>query len=524
MNGILLLLLHMLVLFVFLSACRLRARRTDAKAPAVHGILFFFLITTVSHIIPPLRPVSVTRIVYALAGEYLDVFWIVFYFAAVAILSSRLQRKTVQITLIAAISLFAASGNTGTFTMDVSRDHVFTLKPYTQSLLDRLESECIITWYRTDSFAESLSGIPLAMILEQYEQTNPQHLRVFTQNPRAGMSPEFPEKLGLEPLENGEYSGLLLEYRGSSRLVPVLAEHTLAEYELTRSLESLIASSREYPIQLLVPEKSGYGQNDLQILLEKAGFDPFPVRTPVENLDEHIPLIVQGSRHIDRQTACAIDAFLDRGGNALIMISGTEIDMEGDWSARPKKDDEVINLLQKQGITVTNTLVRDNNHYTIIMNSLDGSSVQTVPYPYWVQIPESGFLENHPVFSGVSSLQLYWPSAVILEDADFLPLVQTGNTAKIGTPPFDTHPLTISSDTDWSGNEKVLFGGIRDDRSRLIVIADEHAVSSLVDFTAGWDNLLFFINSIEWISGRDYLSILKRRQPASFPLLRRLFP
>jgi hypothetical protein len=102
--------------------------------------------------------------------------------------------------------------------------------------------------------------------------------------------------------------------------------------------------------------------------------------------------------------------------------------------------------------------------------------------------------------------------------------MQTGKNAQADHAPFDTRPLVNSGETVWSGEGSFIVGVIRDDGSRLIVIPDEHAVSSLNDFTGAWDNYTFFVNCAEWISGREHISTLKRRDPSSFALVRRLFP
>ena len=524
MTGYLSLTLYILAILIVFAACRLHVHRNGSRFPAFRtaGVLVFCSI--LFHLLPPLRHLSVFRIIYALSGEYLDLFWITFYFSTAIILASDYRHTVVHIAVITALSLFAAVGISTVPVRDLSRDGAYTLKPCTVTLLDRLDSECIITWYRTDSYAESLSGTALSMLLDRYERQNREHLRFYARDPVQNISPAFPEKLGLVPLADGNYSGILIEYRGSSRLVPVIAGHTLAEYELTRSIESLVEGSREYPLQVLVLGNPGSGHDHLQLLLEHAEFTLVPVDNPENGLDERVPLVVIGSRFATGPVARSIDEFLNRGGNALVMVSGIEIDSTGDWSARTKSGDPVIELLRRRGIAIQDRLLRDKNHYTIIMNALDDAGIRTVPYPYWIRIPESGFLNGHSVFSGVPAIQLYWPSPVTIDDSAGIPLMETGKNAQADHAPFDTRPLVNSGETVWSGEGSFIVGVIRDDGSRLIVIPDEHAVASLNDFTGAWDNYTFFVNCAEWISGREHITTLKRREPSSFALVRRLFP
>lgn len=524
MTGYLSLTLYILAILLVFAACRLHVRRTGSRFPTLRtaGVLVFF--SVIFHVLPPLRHLSVFRIIYALSGEYLDLFWITFFFSTAILLASNYRHRAVHLAVITALSLFAAAGFTAVPVRDLSRDGAYTLKPCTVALLDQLDSECIITWYRTDSYAQSLPGTALSILLDRYGRQNREQLRFYARDPVRDISPAFPEKIGLVPLADGDYSGILIEYRGSSRLVPVIAGHTLAEYELTRSIESLVEGSREYPLQVLVLGNPGSGHDRLQLLLEHAGFTLVPVGNPEKCLDERVPLVVIGSRFATEPVARSIDEFLNRGGNALVMVSGTEVDTTGDWSARIKSGDPVIALLRRRGIAVQDRLLRDKNHYTIIMNALDEAEVRTVPYPYWVRIPESGFLRGHSVFSGVPALQLYWPSPVSIDGSAGIPLMQTGKNAQEDHAPFDTRPLVTSGETIWKGKDSFTVGVIRDDGSRLIVIPDEHAVSALNDFTGSWDNYTFFVNCAEWISGREHITTLKRREPSSFALVRRLFP
>lgn len=423
-----------------------------------------------------------------------------------------IRPKIVLYSSLLALSLYTAFSALTPQYIDLTNEQVHSIRPFTKKMLSLLDSECLITWYRSDQLTETPSSKSISYLLSSYVSENPKRCIVVIRDPTAQNTPEFPERVGLLPLESGWYSGIRIEYRGEHHLIPSTADYSLLEYEMTKALENLILyqNSKINPIQMMVlGNPTGYDY--LQKILEHAGFTLIPPENPEITLNPDIPLIIIGSEYCTLGSAFAIETFLDTGGSAVFFVSGTTVDTMGTWSAQIKKDDYIINILERRGIAIKSQLILDDQSFRIVMPALEGESVTSVSYPYWITVNRSGFYKNHSIFSGISSLQFFWPSPLVPLSGKMDSLIQTSKRSYLVNPPFFTHPFAEKSHTSISEQGTHSLASFLESPGRTLIITDEYCISQLIDYSASYDNLLFFINCVEWISGNEDLTSIKRR-------------
>lgn len=513
MSGLFPIVLHITVLLVFFEASRLWNRlHLSGRYPGIRAFFFTTVLTVLSGFVPALHSISLHAAAISIAAGYLDHFYFIFYAGAIMLLLAGNPGKYIQTALICALALYTSIFAPLTGYSDISADRIFTLKAYTQNYLSSLDSECRITWFRSGHVPRRMDGKPVAVLLDRITDINRKHITYAEQDPATLDDPAFAERLGVQPFEDSSISAIMIEYHGKRHLYPAVSDFTMIEYEIARFFELCSpAGPPRLPLQMLVLGDPAYGYEQLQTVLQSAGFTLIPPENPVAGLDAAIPLIVIGSRYAEPFIVKSIDNFIEKGGNAVFFVSGVQVAANSDWSAQTKTDDPLLAMLKGRGVEIPGYIIRDKNCYTIIMPALSGQeNIHAVPYPLWPRVSKRNIPSNNPLFSGISDLQFFWPSPVFTTAKGARVLLSSGKNSELEHPPFVTHPFDLTQNLQESSNGSFSLGVSLETGGRILVIPDEYTVSELTDFAASYDNFLFFANCAEWISGREAVTVLKR--------------
>ncbi len=418
------------------------------------------------------------------------------------------------------------------FRSDLTEKKIYTLSPYSKVILASLQTEVNITWYRSKALLQYTPAVRyINDFLEEYHEASDGLIVFNIIDPFDANNTAAISSLGIIPrqIETQEkdgknikdiYSGLIIEYEGQNRVVPFFIDTKSLEYDLTRLiLELRTAAAGEgsaNAIQLIFGRsvlKDEYQY--VEPWIQYAGFTVEQLALPVRQLDPGKKLLVIGSSNIDDATIASIDLFLSSGGNAVFFVSGNTVNTAGNWAAVPKKNDQLISLLANYGISVQTPLLLDVLNYRITMPAVDNSKYEYINYPFWITAPTAGMKSGISLLSGVQSLQFYWPSRLVLKDdgGAVQGLVSASASAVAMEAPYDTNPfgkqLSLFSSEQPVQGPVLIASNSR--RGRLLVVADEYMMSSLIEYTNSDSNLDFLVNCIEWISSKDELLDLKNK-------------
>jgi ABC-type uncharacterized transport system involved in gliding motility auxiliary subunit len=458
-------------------------------------------------------------------------------------LSGGSRSRWTAIILFAALALIAALSYRLAIRVDCSAGKQYSLSGLSRKSIESLDSELLITWYRSRDFERMTPAIRyIENFLEEYRVASKGKISFSIRDPALSGDVKTIEALGIVPrqtrIRNGQgtaitnvYSGLLIEYRGEHRVIPFLLDTKTLEYDLTRIIIDLARSTATAApesvrtVQYIVGNaSSGVDYRYLEAWVSYAGFTLEPQRLPLASLDASKLLLVVGSSDIDVKSAAAIDSFISSGGNAAFFVSGNVINAKSDWKARAKVKDPLLAVLTAQGFALSPGLIMDVLHYRLTLPTLDNSRYAEVEYPFWVTVPRTGLSADEPIFSGISKLQFFWPSGIDLTDgADHRAraIAHTTSRSRAMLEPYDTNPfgkqleLLGSTEDAREGTVKAPNATVvaaRTSPGRVLVIGDEYLPSSLVDYTGSDENLDFAVSCVEWIAGEDELIRLKARQ------------
>lgn len=421
------------------------------------------------------------------------------------------------------------------FRLDLTVDRAYTLSPYTRECLKNLDSEVTVSWYRSASLSRLTPTIRyIEDFLEEYRQASSGAFSFSVIDPVGQNRLDTIKTLGLVsrqveiPQQDGLttkdlYSGLVIEYKGQSRVIPFLLDVGALEYDLTRSileLESARKVSGTNTLQLLYgrnPENGEYQY--LEPWITYAGYTIRKISLPADSLDASLPLLVIGSSNIDNLTAQTIIEFMKRGGNAAFFVSGNTVNASGDWIAKPKTNDSIIALLETNyGIAIRSALVLDISCFRITMPALDNSKNEFINYPFWITALLENMHSDTSLLSGVGNLQFFWPSPIyLLPDAPAVMATVSTTADSINMQmPYDTDPFgkQLSLFAEKNSTVPAFLAIAASPKGRLIAVADEYLPSTLIEYTGSDSNLDFVVNCVEWISGKDRLLELKNQARA----------
>ncbi|MGP1438742.1 MAG: GldG family protein [Treponema sp.] len=419
--------------------------------------------------------------------------------------------------------LFLVFSNIYYLRIDITKQKLYTLSNYTKSILNSIDSTLQISWFRSSNISSFASETQyLYDLLKEFELHSNCVVSLYNTD-------EIEEKklhdLGLIPqsIETMEihgsttqnlYSGIVIQLKGLTRVIPFIASISNLEYDIDNFILQLDDEYRNVKnrVALLSVEK----ENEyIKRWLKYAGFTVEDVALPLkEELKLDIPLIVIGSKHIDKETSTYIDVFLKKKGNAIFFVSANTIDVKGDWSAKKKANDSLIEMLTSHGIEIASNLVLDIANYPIRMNSEDGSSSQTINYPFWPSILHENIKSQELLSSGINNIQTFWPSSIIIEEKrNWKELATTTKEGIILDKDYNTDPFANSfSLFSQLEKKKRCIATYREKPSRIVVISDENMIGSAIEYTNSSSNLDFAVNCVQWVSHKDKLLELKNKK------------
>jgi len=415
--------------------------------------------------------------------------------------------------------------------------------------LNSLEGTVTVTWFRSYNIEGYLPSLQYVEdILAEYERASDGRCLVLYRDTEE-LSPQQLQQLGIiaRQIERNSnntqilqnlYSGLLCEYRGESRVVPFLSDIYTLEADIARFITEMNqdAQGRSADRSVYVALPDGGAEGEYQYVLpwlEYAGFIPIMLTKPYPELHPEIPLLVIGSSYFDADMLTAVDTFVNRHGSAVFFVSANTVDIGGSRDAIPKKDDVLLELLARSGFAVQTNLVMDPVNFRMTLPAADGTRYDHINYPFWVQVFRQEAEAMPPLLSAAKPVQFFWPAEVVCTAARGktpLPLFVSSNRSALQQPPYNTDPrgtqLTAAANDEHAAYPLAAFSergvnavsGISGaDNARLLVVADEYCVSSVVEYTNSDANLDFMVNTVYWIARQDALLQLKNKQPAVLP-------
>ncbi|ANA42554.1 GldG family protein [Treponema pallidum] len=420
---------------------------------------------------------------------------------------------------------------------DLTAQRAYSLSAHTIKLFESVESTVEITWfYSTDVDRYIPTVIYVRDLLKEYAHQLSKQCAVAMKDINL-LSQSLRKELGFvarrvtytrntASIAYDAYSAILVEYRGMARAVPFVSDTKRLEYDIARLIiqmqQEMSADMMSRGIYVLAPPES-LSTTYAHVLprLQSEGLLPEILSISLPQLDTRIPLLILGSGYVDEHAVTLLDAFLQKGGNALCFVSGNSVQLNDQWTVEEKRHDFLINLLSTYGITINSDLILDEQSFAVSLPSVYETQYDRVSYPFWPVVTLKPYTHGVPVMvqAGIQFLRLFWPSSIRVSFPARV-FESTSNHSLCMTAPFNIDPSVDHLKDLAKGKMPApqAFVAFRDYPGKLMVVSDEYMVSAIVEHTHNGENLDFMINCIQWLCGNDGLLMLKSKNPAWLPL------
>lgn len=389
---------------------------------------------------------------------------------------------------------------------DLSLDRRSSVSEQSSALLSRLDSELLFTLYDTkDGFLSPGQRARIRHLLSGYARKGKglfHHEEVST--PSGSLAARNP----------------IAEYRGSFRDLPPLDTPMSFEHDLCVSIADLLGDDVIPEVSFVSTTEDSRSEYAKSELLRR-GVRVIPGEIPDSPAAGRV-LIIYG---ITRGDVSRLRDYLDAGGAAIFLVSGVVCDAYSSWKVYPKRGDPLIELLSEYGITPAPNLLESPRGTLLRMPALDGSSIITTRYPFWVTAVPKGNRQGFDdpnilrILSGVEQATFLWPSPLDVTErlgvrSRVILVAEAG--ARLHATPVDAHPFANTetrpvSETLAEDVPVLVSLAIGNNAESVIVLSDEYALDRAGTFADTSATQTLLLNAIEYLSGKDDYLILRRR-------------
>lgn len=376
--------------------------------------------------------------------------------------------------------------------IDLTQQSIYSISEISKNRLKQLDDLVTLELYFSDNLPPNLQKMQgdVKDIVDEFRIYAGNNLRVVWRDPvKQSLAKDDANSLKIPPVQVQSiekdkmqliegYMGLAIRYGGKSEIIPLVQNTSNFEYEILQRIIRL--TSAQLPIIGIV--KTDTMPNVDSAMAEMWSIQPreditrakyaplfnalkdgYELRyidlKTVENIDPAITTLIvpgenQGDYFSDPASIYAIDQYLMRGGNVIVLAQRFALDLK--QSANATLSNSYLQaMLSTWGVAVQPQMLIDASCGQIMVPRNVGSMTMNVPteYPYLVRITEDGFNRDITPLASLSELILPWasPLEVTMPESSHVTidtLVRSSDYATGRVPPFRLDP-----NQDW----KMLF-------------------------------------------------------------------
>ena len=429
--------------------------------------------------------------------------------------------------------------------LDFSKNKSYSVSVYTKELINNLDDNLNITYYRSGALSKLYPQIrDVTDFLNSYSildkkihciiKDPDKDSSVKTMLENYGVTSQQLQNTGVNSTEFiNVYSAIVLEYNGNVQLIPFLMSSQTLEYDLDIRIKTLI-SQQNTTVNVVVANGMTLNEDYSFLIpwLNSQGIlvNPLYIEDPgFANVLEYTKgtLLVIGDSEINIENAIAIENYILRNrGNAIFAISPYSTSIEDDWSLTANKRTNLVEMLENWGVRFTERIAADISCARITMYA-DDDQKEIINYPLWPVLLPQQYCK--------SGMTLFWPVCLELSQNAMPYLVTSSQGYSYKTDRasplklIETNPffVTIESGADLPKATQIIgaqitgpltglynYGSCND--SNLIVISDQYFLNTLMTGYIGGDfgdyrNFEFVSNCILNLNGQSELAQLQSK-------------
>jgi len=327
------------------------------------------------------------------------------------------------------------------FRIDMTHDKSYSVSKPTVELLNKIDPEnpLIIEYYYLDKCKEFAWMAQVVKYIEdmlkEYENAGGGLVNVIIKQLNYEKNKSEIDKLEKQGFQSFQlrqtkeseakvflgYSGILLKYKNSQQVIPMVYQDTGFEYNLDIEIKKIVETEGikiGYLFGVQTADSISMENNFSRVfaLLSK-DYKTVEIIKPQEPIAKDIGvLVIIGGNSLTDTDIFNIDQFLMSGGKAFIALNGTKLNILEKETKLESNESKLFDLLSYYGIKINKDLVGDNISYTEYIVG-EGQQAHQVRYPVWPKIIQDNFHKHNIIVKDLPELNLFWPSSIDIDDS-----------------------------------------------------------------------------------------------------------
>lgn len=423
--------------------------------------------------------------------------------------------------------------------LDLTPGGAYTLSDATKRLVRGLDDLVTITFYASDDVPVQARIVKrdIQDLLADVRSAGGGNVRVHEVDPAgdpdvlaeaqaAGIPPVQFNVIGESELQVKEgYLGLAVRYADGVETIPFVQRPEDLEYRLASFIRSLTRTTK--PVVGVVeadrtPAAASHGalRQELGRQYEVRAVSPTD-SAPVAD-DVQVLLLIGAPGALTERQQERFGAFLERGGNAMIMAPGAMIEPRNFMASTGPVGWNP--LLQPYGVSIRSDLVYDLASNESVSFSVPGGRILT-SYPFWPRALGAG---NSVVSRDIDGLLLPWASSIDTSGVRPGTLVPLFATSRAGgtergqvfiTPRRDFPREGLGPQLVAAAVNPLAAGDTTFTHGRAVVVGNAEFIDDQMVQSAP-SGLVFVLNAVDWLAQDDALIQIRSKDRRPPPLVR----
>ena len=425
------------------------------------------------------------------------------------------------------------------FRIDLTDNKMYSLSQSSVSVVEKIDDPLTIKIYFSNDLPGQYGNNKryLQDLLEEYSAYSSGDLKFEFYSPESDEQlAEDAQKYGIQPvqlqvIENDAvaikkvYMGLVILYEDNRETIPVIQTSTGLEYDITTKIKNLVETNKA-KIGILSANSEIANQNLLQSLNQR-----FNVQSNL-NLSNKIPddikiLIINGLEDsLSVTEEVNLRDFINQGGNIFIGQNRVSVNIQTQQAEAIQSN--IFDILDTYGLSIEENLVLDNNCGQVNVQQQMGIFRMAVPMDYPFIPIINKFNTSDVTVAGLESMTLMFTSEIkadtLLGD-NFTPLLFTSNQTSSMSSFYNLSPDPKNNPAFSNLNEpskilgaRTMIGNESNLNSIITLIADSKIFADQGGGSSK-ENMIFIMNTIDFMLGDSELISLRSREVTNRPLL-----
>lgn len=439
--------------------------------------------------------------------------------------------------VIGVLILLNIVSNRFSIRLDLTKDQRFTLSDGTKEILKSLEEPVTVKAYISENVNAEFDNHKreIVNILQEYRELSSGNIEIELISPNgdeqleqeaqmAGVPPQQTGSQGRDKLEvQLVYVGLVFEYGDQKDVIPSIPVGQPLEYPITKSIKKL-AFTQKPRVGIL----QGHGEPGLAMMQQAVQegsinyvFEEVTVNDTSDVLSGLEALVILNPQDsISPRDINAIDQFYNSGGKLFVGYSNAIFNNGQQQQSAPMvtaREGALEAWLRTRNIEMDESLVIDANAGEVMVNQ--GFFQLPVRFHYF---PLIGKFAEHPISQGLDVMLMQFVSPVrYTGSGNFEPLAMSSDMSGSEQMPVRVNVQRKWVEQDFKESSLVVAGAVTDGEKKMVFVSSGDFMVNGQGQQAqrvNPDNVNFFVNSLDWLSGNSTLLELRNKGVSYMPI------